>query len=229
MVYYTGDTHGKFDKILAFIRINELTADDTIVILGDAGFNYYGNHRGDAEKKAYLSKFSPRILCVHGNHEKRPATIETYKTKRVFGGTVWYEPQYPNILFAKDGEVYDLDGKKSIVIGGAYSVDKYYRISHGHRWFKDEQPSPRIKARVEQVLEKNKWRVDQVLTHTCPAKYVPHEAFLSCIDQSTVDTSTEDWLDTIEDRLTYGRWLCGHWHIDKTVDKLRFVMHDVII
>lgn len=42
MVLYTGDTHGKIQKITNAIRNGFVTADDTIVILGDAGFNYYG-------------------------------------------------------------------------------------------------------------------------------------------------------------------------------------------
>ena len=38
-----------------------------------------------------------------------------------------------------------------------------------------------------------------------------------------------EWLDTIEKRLKYGRWLCGHWHIDKKIDDFRFVMEDSIL
>ena len=36
---------------------------------------------------------------------------------------VYVEEEYPNILFAKDGEVYDFCGKSVMTIGGAYSVD----------------------------------------------------------------------------------------------------------
>lgn len=54
------------------------------------------------------------------------------------GGEVYYEPEYPNILFAKDGEIYDFDGKKAIAIGGAYSCDKEYRLLTGLPWFQDE-------------------------------------------------------------------------------------------
>lgn len=102
------------------------------------------------------------------------------------------------------------------------------RSEFGFHWFEDEQPSAETKARVEAVLDDCNWEIDQVLTHTCPYKYIPTEAFLPSIDQSTVDNSTEKWLDTIEDRLTYKRWLCGHWHIDKRIDDLRFVMEDII-
>jgi len=69
------------------------------------------------------------------------------------------------------------------------------------------------------------WKIDTVLSHTCPAKYIPTEAFLPGIDQATVDRSTEIWLDDIEIRLTYNHWLCGHWHIDKHIDKMHFLMN----
>lgn len=64
------------------------------------------------------------------------------------GGIVYYEEEYPNILFAKDGEIYDLDGERAMIIGGAYSVDKDYRLMVGEPWFPDEQPSVKIKTYV---------------------------------------------------------------------------------
>ena len=45
MIYYTGDTHGGKTKIINFYHRMNLTAEDTIVILGDAGMNYYGDVR----------------------------------------------------------------------------------------------------------------------------------------------------------------------------------------
>ena len=52
----------------------------------------------------------------------------------------------------------------------------------------------------------------QVLSHTTPLSLEPREAFLPFIDQSTVDTSTEEWLDGIKRRLVYERWYAGHFH-----------------
>lgn len=229
MIFYTGDTHGKITKITNAIRNSVITANDTIVILGDAGFNYYGNDHGDRKTKFKLNEVGVTVFCIHGNHEMRPETIPSYITKTWNGGIVFYEEKFPNILFAKDGEIYDLDGRKSIVIGGAYSVDKYYRLRNGFHWFADEQPSEETKEHIEAVLESCNWNIDQMLTHTCPLKYIPTEAFMPSIDQKTVDRSTEEWLDTIEEKLTYKRWLCGHWHIDKSIDDFRFVMNDIFI
>ena len=39
-----------------------------------------------------------------------------YKLQEWNGGKVWVEEAYPNILFAKDGEIYDIAGMKTIVI-----------------------------------------------------------------------------------------------------------------
>jgi len=85
-----------------------------------------------------------------------------------------------------------------------------------------------IKERVEQRLDLEKWNVDIVLSHTCPMKYVPREEFLSCVDQSSVDNSTEEWLETIENKLTYSRWYCGHYHTNKTIDKMKFLFEDFL-
>lgn len=123
MIYYTGDIHGGKYEIVRFAKRMNLTADDVIVILGDVGANYYGNERDDEMKRAF-SRLKPTIFCIHGNHEMRPTNIATYQTKEWNGGIVWYEEQYPNILFAKDGEMFELDGLTHLVIGGAYSVDR---------------------------------------------------------------------------------------------------------
>jgi len=100
-------------------------------------------------------------------------------------------------------------------------------LMNGYAWFEDEQPSDEIKENVIKKLESVNWKIENVLSHTCPKKYTPTEAFLKGLDQSTVDTSTEEWLHSIEDKLTYGRWFCGHWHINKRIDKMHFLMESV--
>ncbi len=224
MIYYTGDIHGSHFELAAFCRRFKLTEEDTVVLLGDVGANYYGGKR-DQELKHALNKLKPTILCIHGNHEMRPSSIPTYLTKEWNGGLVWYEEKYPNLLFAKDGEIFTLEGLRHFVIGGAYSVDKFYRLSRHYGWWADEQPSEEIKAYVTKQLATHS--VDIVLSHTCPFKYEPTEVFLPGIDQSTVDDSTERWLDRIEDTVGYKAWFCGHWHVDKRIDKLHFLFHGV--
>ena len=221
MVYLTGDIHGDPERVVQFCLSMKPRRTDTIILLGDVAANYTGGQRDEWVKQT-LEKLKINILCIHGNHEMRPSTIESYKLKEWRGGMVWYEEAYPHLLFAKDGEIYTIEGKSYLAIGGAYSVDKYYRLERNFGWWSDEQPSEEIKRYVESQIDKVK-RVDCVLSHTCPFKYEPREAFLNFIDQSTVDDSTERWLDMIEEKLEYKLWFCGHWHIDKRIDKMHFL------
>lgn len=137
------------------------------------------------------------------------------------------EPQYPNLMFAVDGETYEFADKKCIAIGGAYSVDKNHRLACGYRWFADEQPDENTKQVVSSKLKSLGYTIDVVLSHTCPYRYIPTEMFLPFIDQSTVDDSTERWLGDIESNLSYKLWLCGHYHTDKSIDKVRFMFKDI--
>lgn len=224
-VYVTGDTHGSFKRVKQFCKRMKLTSEDVVIILGDAGLNYYLDCR-DRRGKHDLAKLAPTFFCIHGNHEERPFNISSYAKQEAFGGVVWVEKEFPNILFAEDGEIYDFEGFRCIAIGGAYSVDKDYRLERGWTWFADEQPDDAVKRRVEEKLAANEWNVDIVLSHTVPRRYQPTEVFLSGIDQSTVDTSTEDWLQEIESKLTYKRWFAGHYHTQKQMDKLRLMFED---
>ena len=196
MIYITGDTPGDFRRVELFC------------------------------KRFDTNCLPITLFCIHGNHEQRPQTISSYQAKKWHNGTVYYEEEYPNLLFAKDGELFDFNGKQTIVIGGAYSIDKMVRLLYGYGWWADEQPSDEIKAYVEQQLDTLGWGVDVVLSHTAPLKYEPVEVFLPGINQRTVDKSTEIWLDKIEDRLKYWKWYCSHYHTAKKIDRLEIMFEN---
>lgn len=227
MVYITGDTHGSYSHIEKFARRNALTKADTVICLGDTGLNYYGDER-DNKMKQRVAKIPITLFCIHGNHDRRPATVAGYEEVRRRGGIVYRQKAYPQLLFAKDGEVYTLGGVQAIAIGGAYSIDKTYRLQNGYNWFSDEQPSPAVKQRVVRQLAGRHHTIHTVLSHTCPARYVPQEALFKGVDQTSVDTSTEQWLGLLEQHLHYSRWFCGHFHINKQVDKMHFLFRDIL-
>ena len=114
MIYLTGDTHGRFERIGAFCDRIQTDRDDILIILGDAGVNFHADSR-DILRKEYLSRLPVTLLCIHGNHERRPETLAVYSEQEWHGGQVYIEDSYPNILFARDGEVYDLDGKRPLL------------------------------------------------------------------------------------------------------------------
>jgi len=226
MVYITGDKHGDYDQVIEFCYKNNTSKNDIMIILGDAGINYYLDSK-DYTLKNHLKEVPITLFCIHGNHEERPYNIAGYKSKIFNDGIVYYEENYPNILFAKDGEVYNFNGVSTLVIGGAYSVDKYYRLALGYNWYESEQPNEKIKNDVRKTLKNYNNKIDVILSHTCPFKYMPYEVFLENVNQLDVDKSTEEFLDEIENNTQYQKWYCGHYHTDKQVDKIRFMMNDI--
>jgi len=227
LIYITGDTHGDFSRIKEFCDEYDTSEEDIMIILGDTGINYYLDE-SDKALKEEVSQLPITLFCIHGNHEERPYLINTYEEKIWNEGLVYFEEEYPNLLFAEDGEIFDFEGKKTIVIGGAYSVDKNYRLSGNMPWFESEQPDERTKDLVERKLEQQDWKVDFVLSHTGPLKYVPDDVFLPGIDQSSVDQSTEEWLDTIEENLEYDLWYFGHFHCDRMNDQTVTLFEDIV-
>lgn len=228
MIYITGDNHGKFERIEEFCKQHNTTKQDVMIILGDVGLNYYGGWR-DHHRKKKVAKLPITLFCIHGNHEERPwLASSSYVSKLWCDGQVFYEPEFPNILFPVDGAVFNFGGVHAIVIGGAYSVDKYHRLECGYNWFQSEQPDDATKQYVESVLEWNDQQIDVILSHTCPMNDRPVDCFLPMIDQSTVDTSTEEWLQKICDQVVYGRWYAGHYHVDRMTPNIRLMFNDVI-
>lgn len=211
--YITGDCHRHFERILFFCRHHATTKEDVMILLGDAGVNFFMDET-DRALKRMLSELPVTFFFIHGNHEERPCNIPSYRTRLWKEGIVYYEPEYPNLLFARDGEIYNFKGKKTLVIGGAYSRDKEYRLLTGLPWFPDEQPSAAIRKRVERQLEITGYEVDYVLSHTAPMIYVPDQQYRlkTEITGEHTDYSTEEWLDQIEKKLHYKKWYFGHFH-----------------
>ncbi len=241
--FITGDKHRHFDTVKVFCRVMETRRQDVLIVLGDAGFNYYGDKRDD-ELKAEISRLNITLFCLHGNKENRPQNISTYGIRSFCGGKVYYEPAYPNLYFAIDGEIYTFESKRYLVVGGAHSVDKLRCLEEGTPYWYDEMPDAKIRERVERNLQKEGNRVYGMMTHTCPIDYLPTEMFLSTKQNADtkkaprkakpkktfhpdIDRSTEQWLGKLEKKLDYKVWFCGHYHIDKQIDKIRMLWKEI--
>lgn len=227
VIYIGGDLHGNLNQLIEHTAKLHLKQEDILILLGDVGINYTGGMR-DFHLKQQLCQLLPvTYFCIRGNHENDAKNLSGYHEESFHEGSVYVEEEFPRLKFAKDGEIYDFDGKKCMVIGGAYSVDKWYRLRNGYPWFEDEQPDDTVKAKVRQSLEAANWNIDVFLTHTCPLKYEPKEVFLQGIDQSLVDKTTEMFLDEIEHRCQYQKWYCGHYHTEKEIDDMIFLYKSI--
>ena len=223
----TGDIHGNVKDIEHFCENYDIS-ENALIILGDVGFNFYLN-KTDRKNKEYAQSLGCLIYCVRGNHEERPENLPNILNDydEIINGNVWYEENYPNIRYLMDGAVYNFGGYTTLVIGGAYSVDKHWRLArasvngwdpetHWTGWFKDEQLTAEEMFRIQSDVHDSNF--DFVLTHTCPYSWQPFDLFMSAVDQSTVDNSMERWMDTLKEEITWNcAWLFGHFHEDRIV------------
>ncbi len=229
-IFVLSDIHGRSEYVKNFIlRQNNtisFTKETTLILLGDTGVNYYLNQKDDKLKQE-LENLPLTFFLIRGNHEERAEVcmaknpndwhIETY-----FGNDVLVENKYPSIKYAMDEPaIYKIPTTtnekgylSTLVLPGAYSVDKKHRLANGWKWFSTEQPTADERA-LGLILAHHLNMIgesDLVLSHTCPCAWEPTDLFLSFIDQSKVDKTTERWLGQIEFALNYKAWLWGHYH-----------------
>ncbi len=186
------------------------------------GLNFYLN-KTDYKNKRAINATGFRIYAVRGNHEERPENLgmDQMYDEDIDGG-VYYEPEFPNIRYLFDGEEYTIHDHPILVIGGAYSVDKWYRLGNRPEntdswtgWFKDEQLTKKEMDEIGEWVEGKHY--DFVLTHTCPISWEPRDLFLPGLDQSKVDKSMELWLENIKSKVDWTVWLAGHYHADRLI------------
>lgn len=196
-------------------------SNSALIVLGDLGFNYLLDERDRDWKRGFCNKYDFQLYAVRGNHEERPQNIpgmQLIYDKNVKGEVYW-EAEYPNIHYFKDFGEYEINGYKILVLGGAYSVDKYWRIQTKTKengwcgWFPEEQLNDAERAAAAKLCKGKSY--DFVLSHTCPISWEPKDLFLSMVDQSTVDKTMELWLEDIKSSFSWGVYLFGHYHADR--------------
>ena len=229
-IYITGDKHAAFNELMDNAIRYRFSNNDLIIILGDVGINYFDSNRDESAKRI-LSDIPGTFLCIHGNHELRPTSpkiAKKYKKIEWFGDTAYVENKYPKLIMAEDGSRYKINDHEFLIIGGAYSVDKEYRLKHHLNWYEDEQLNDTEKTAIKQKIKDHGNKEDIILAHTCPFKAIPTETFLPGIKQETVDNSTEIFLQKIVDTTDFNDFYCGHYHIEKNIGPVHFLYERVI-
>lgn len=223
MIYITGDTHNTIDmsnvsgKRIKFC-CKKLQADykaiSTVIILGDFGLPWYdcpidenGIHPTDPTEKYLLKWYKNKpftILAVMGNHDNYDM-IDKLPKVELYGNKVLKVSN--NIFYLKRGEVYQIEGKSFLVLGGAMSDDKTYRISH-KSWWKQEEWSETEKNHCIEKIKQYGCAFDYVLSHTGTTQGI------FAFDTSEINDSTVAFNDNIESMISYKKWFFGHKHSD---------------
>lgn len=221
MLFCTGDTHGNPRRLNTknFPQQHNMTKDDLVIILGDAGLIWDMYPSGE---ELYWLKWlnkKPFTTCyLRGNHENHPRldalpwdSINGFGARRV-----------SDSVFVLESGVYSFDDINFFVAGGAHSTDIVYR-TEGKTWWPEEVPSMQQRDKMVHTLENVGDKIDFVLSHEMPAHivgqmpYIPDEysRFLSIF----VDDMTPNKLG----------WYGGHYHVNRTYEDSYHILYDSII
>lgn len=218
-----GDIHGTQDigKLYRFFdgREDEYTKDDNLIICGDVavcGFT------AEEEKgtRTFLRNLPVSVLFCDGNHEHFP-NLNSYAIEVWNGGKVHMIA--PDLIHLMRGQVFELQGKKFFVFGGAYSVDRKESVKDV-TWFEEEIPTQEEYDEAWKNLERHDNQVDYVITHTAPYEIVAELGYGS-YDEALEQVRE---LQYIAESIDFAEWYFGHFHEDADVDQFHCLWEEVI-
>lgn len=238
MIWLTGDLHGGDSAWhISSSRFKEGQRGDVVICLGDLGgvwyHDYHTNEKHRRREDFFLdSQLRKRFLwlAVDGNHENFARLFGgEFPLVDIFGGRAYKIREH--VYYLKRGDVFTIEGQTFLAFGGASSHDRFgakvrslswgrgYDYTpprkEGIDWWPEEQPNQEDYDNACRNLDAVGWKVDHVITHTCPASMRRH--FLESSNSRKPDP-TEDILESIYKRLTFRTWHLGHFHTDKQVD-----------
>ena len=232
MIYITGDTHNLEDmsnlstsnmKFCCMQQAADYKSIENVIVLGDFGLPWYNcpvdeggilpKNRSDDYLLKWYSQKPFQIFAVQGNHENYDM-IEKLPQEQMFGGTV-LRLSY-NVFYLKRGEIYTIEDKSFLVLGGAASTDKIFRIPH-ESWWEQEEWTKEEQAACLAKIEEHGNKFDYVLSHTGTTKGIaladPYYSDEARLAELQLD-STVCFNDKIDSLITYKKWFFGHWHSD---------------
>ena len=237
-IYVCGDTHGNIDmqKIVKFTNSseyqNDITKDDVMIQLGDWGGLWYSKYerayKSEKKLRENWAKKKFTLAVIPGNHENYDL-INDLPTVQMWGGSVHklVVPTHKHsskangvIYLLQRGEIYTINGKKILAVGGAQSQDRAYR-TQGESWWAEELLNDYERENTLFNLDIHNWEVDYVLTHTSPTSVAKRiiRRRIGGNDYSRAEDSVATFLQSLLDQgIKFKEWHYGHWHLDTKID-----------
>ena len=132
-IYVIGDIHGDFNIIDARFDVESQSLkkckDDILFVAGDAGFiNSFEDENSKSNRIKHLNSLPYTIIVVLGNHENYDI-IESLPETTIFEGKC-YKEDGVDVYYAKNGQIFNIDGIKFFTFNGGLSIDKERRLKH---------------------------------------------------------------------------------------------------
>lgn len=220
MIYITGDMHASLDREIGRPRFLEsLTENDSLIVLGDFGYTW---------RKEYLNLYNYKVptFVVDGNHDNYTILNDSPITE-MLGSEVGVLKE--GVYRLKTGNIYNFNGLKVFVFGGALSIDKAMRTPYVS-WWPEEIPTRNDYNRALENLEKANWDIDLFLAHTCSEEVCERLFHYSY----KITDPTEKMISQLEFEINYHNpkakylFLFGHHHNFRIFSKYACLYSEVV-
>lgn len=144
-----GDTHGNADWLRYYVFPTAMALEvDAIVQVGDYGFWEHepAGVRFNDEVDDMAETSGIPLYWLRGNHDKSSLAWETYGDFQTDDGFVVVRK---NVFFIPDGLLWAWQGRTFRAFGGAYSVDKSWRLNREKRIYEMSVTEEEYKASKE--------------------------------------------------------------------------------
>lgn len=225
MIYVTGDLHGLLE-LEKLKKWNGGRKGDYLIIAGDFGYPWSFSAE-ECKEIAWLESRPYTVLFVDGNHE-RYDHWDARPTEEWNGGLVQRLSDGSPILHLMRSEVYTIDGARVFTLGGAASIDREYRVPYAS-WWPQEVPAERDFEVARAKLDQAGWKVDYVITHTCPKNLLARTLYPEQPMPGLSDERLTAFLSEVDCRLDFKHWYYGHFHKDMDVDERHTELFDRIV
>ena len=168
-IVVSGDIHGDFTQLVFKCCVQYDMKDTLIIVAGDCGFGFYkyGFYESVYKKcRDKLTKANNWLVFIRGNHDN-PAYFEKGVVKHKRWMTI---PDYSVIKAC---------GHSILCVGGATSIDRFYRIldKYWHPVETDDPLAPNVYWPAELPIYDEKrldaineaFAIDIVITHSSPS------------------------------------------------------------
>ena len=251
----------------SFPEQKEMTRDDYVIICGDFGGIWNYDSRYDETKAAFkdvicldhgeskeerhcldwLEKKPFTVLFCDGNHENFDRLEKAYPEVEFCGGQAHKIRE--NVYHLMRGYLFDIDGCKIFVFGGAKSHDISDGILHPENypdektfkdiykmwneygksfrvdrvsWWERELPSEEEMERGLKNLEENGNKVDFIVSHCCPQQVASAAGFYD----GDILTS---YFNTIAETVDFKKWFFGHYHDNRQIMMKWIMLYEQIV
>ena len=237
-IYITGDCHGDWMGRLntaAFTEQKRMSDKEENFVLIAGDFGIWDNSKREKYNLDWLEEKPFTTLFVDGNHENMDI-LDGLPVSKWHGGKVHFVR--PHVIHLMRGQIYEIEGMRFFVFGGASSHDirdgilepkdlrirkwerdreKQFRVNHVS-WWERELPSREEMMEGLENLKKAGGKVDYVITHC------PYTSLLMQMDGGVglyhADRLT-DYLETVKKTTEYNYWMFGHMHKNQNFPEYR--------